>query len=203
MTDGQTADLLARARAGDADAIEELLLRHDPAVRASIDINPKWRSVLEPDDVLQVTYLEAVLDLPSFDGDDEGLASWLRAIARNNLRDAIRALERDKRPHPDRRVTPAAGQDSVLWLWNELTGGGASPSRGARNGEIRELLEERVAQLPNDYAETIRLVHFQGRSLTDAANVLGRTYGAVHLLHQRALSRLRRSLGSETRYLTD
>ena len=194
--------LLERARTGDEPAIEELLTLHDAGLRASIDINPKWRSVIGVDDVVQVTYLEAVLDLTKFQGNAGGFGPWLRSIAKNNLRDAIKGLEREKRPHPDRRVGAPSGQDSVIWLWNILTGSLTSPSSVAARDEIRATLEARIAQLPAAYAEVVRLVHFQDRSIEEAARAMGRTYGAVYLLHQRALDRMRRLLGTESQFFS-
>ena len=194
--------LLERARAGDEPALEALLLEHDGALRASIDINAKWRSVIEAEDVLQVTYLEAVLDLRTYRGDAAGFGPWLLRIATNNLRDAIKGLEREKRPHPDRRIGAPVGQDSVLWLWNFLTGGAASPSSVAAREEVRTALETGIAQLPAAYAEVIRLVHFRGRSIEEAASAMGRTYGAVYLLHRRALNRLGGLLGAESQFFS-
>jgi len=198
-----SAFLLERARIGDQASIEELLVRHDAEVRSTIDINPKWRSVLEADDVLQVTYLEAVLGLPHFKGEMAAFGPWLRTIARNNLRDAIKELERDKRPHPDQRVGVPAGQDSVVWLWNFLTGSSASPSSEAARGEIHATLKSKIDQLPVPYADAVTLVHFRGRSFDDAAKEMGRTYGAVCLLHRRALDRMRTLLGSESQFFSD
>jgi hypothetical protein len=51
--------LLRVAKTGDMDALGTLLKRHGPGVRAGLQINPKWRSVLEVDDVMQVTYFDA------------------------------------------------------------------------------------------------------------------------------------------------
>ncbi len=194
--------LLERARSGDQIAIEQLLQMHDTALRVSIDINPKWRSILEVDDVLQVTYMEAVLDLSKFQGDEASLGTWLRSIAQNNLRDAIKGLEREKRPHPDRRTNAPVEQDAVLWLWNFLTGSAFSPSGKIAHDEINDVLEMKVAELPVAYADVVRLVYFKEQGIADAASALERTYGAVYLLHQRALDRLRELIGSESQFFS-
>lgn len=194
--------LLERARTGDESAIEELLAQHDVALRAMIDINKKWRSIIETDDVLQVTYLEAVLDLAKYQGDVAGFGSWLGSIAKNNLHDAIKTLERQKRPHPDRRIGAPPGKDSILWLWNFLTGSSASPSGHAARDEIRTTLETQITQLPSAYEEVIQLVYFQGKSIEDSASAMGRTYGAVYLLHQRALNRMHQLLGTESQFFS-
>ena len=63
MTDNTptTEQLVRSAVAGDADALTKLLQKFGPEVERSLQINPVWQTVLEPADVMQVTYLEAFL----------------------------------------------------------------------------------------------------------------------------------------------
>ena len=58
---------LRAAIAGDIDAITKLLDRHGPEVERSLSIAREWRSVLESADVMQVTYLEAFLEVARYD----------------------------------------------------------------------------------------------------------------------------------------
>ncbi len=64
-------ELLDSAKGGNADALQLLLERYDARVRDRLDINPKWRTVVDRDDILQITYLEAFLQIASFNGDAE------------------------------------------------------------------------------------------------------------------------------------
>ena len=104
-------ELLDSAKGGDADALQLLLERHDGRVRDRLDIKPKWRTVVDRDDILQITYLEAFLQIACFKGDADVFGGWLDRIARNNLLDAVKELEGAKRSQPEDPVrvysTPA------------------------------------------------------------------------------------------------
>lgn len=117
-------ELLDSAKGGDADALQLLLERYDARVRDRLDINPKWRTVIDRDDILQITYLEAFLQIACFKGDADVFGCWLDRIARNNLLDAVKELERAKRPQPEDRVRAPRGRDSVIWLYDYVAGGG-------------------------------------------------------------------------------
>ncbi len=195
--------LLRRARAGDKQAIGELLLRHGPAIGGRLDINAKWQSVLEANDVLQVTYFEAFEQIAEFDGGASAFPAWLRRIAENNLRDAIQALKRAKRPPPDKRVGSQPGaQDDLAGLCELVTSSAASPSRHAARNEARRILEAEIETLPDDYRTVLQLVYWEEKSVADVALLIGRNRGAVHLLRIRARDRLRDRLGSASRFIS-
>ncbi len=195
--------LLHRAKAGDKQAIGELLLRHGPAIGERLDINKKWQSVLESKDVMQVTYFEAFEQIAQFGGGARAFPSWLRRVAENNLRDAVQGLERAKRPPPHKRIGSETGaQDDLAGLYDLVTGGTASPSRHAARNEARRILEAEIDTLPDDYRLVLRLVYLDDKPVADVALLIGRTKGAVHLLRIRAVERLRVRLGSASRFLS-
>lgn len=194
--------LLLRAQSGDKNALSELLLRHGPSIRSGLKINPKWRSVLDPEDVMQVTYFEAFERIAHLKEGARSFPAWLQRIAENNLRDAIAWLQREKRPQPERRVRKAEDHDPLAWLYDLISGGGGSPSRHAMGNETLKLLEEEIDKLPRDYGEVLRDVFLEGRSVADVADRMGKTPGAVHLLRIRAVERLRARLGSGSKFLS-
>lgn len=194
--------LLRLAKAGDRTALEELLLRHGPPIRNGLEINRKWRSMIEPDDVMQVTYFEAFEHIDGFSGDTHAFPRWLRQIAENNLRDAVQWLERNKRPQPENRVTDADQKDGVMWLYETVAGAGTSPSHQAARNEVRLLLDDEIDRLPEAYADVLRSIFIDGRSVADISKRLGKTRGAVHLLRIRAIDRLRNRLGSGSQFFS-
>ena len=193
-------ELVALAKAGDKDALSQLLVRHGPAVRRGLHINPKWRSVLEADDVMQVTYFDAFLHIAEFRSGADAFLAWIRRIAQNNLRDAVACLSRAKRPHPDKRVLAQSKEDSIWQLYELIAGTGTSPSGRLSSNETRGILTREMAGLPTDYERVLRATYFQGMSVSDVASSLGRTPGAVYLLRIRAVERLRLQLGSASRF---
>ena len=91
-------EALASAVGGDKDAASELLRLYGPQVEQCLRIDPAWRAYLDPADVMQVTYIEAFRHIRAFDPQRaDRFESWLRQMAENNLRDAIRGLSRQKR----------------------------------------------------------------------------------------------------------
>lgn len=187
-------DRYDRARAGELDAVAELLREHGPAVRARIGGETARAAGLDADDVMQVTYVEAFLRIADFAGTGaDAFRAWLAAIARHNLADGLRALAR--RGHP-------GNDDRVGDLLQQLAGGGTSPSRAAARGEVRQWIAAALAELPTDYARVVELYDLQGADIDRVAAELGRSRGAVHMLRLRAHDRLRALLGRADRFLT-
>ena len=193
------------AAAGDTEALAELLRRHGPEVHRRLHINPVWQAALDPADVMQVTYLEAFLQIGQLEArTDQAFVAWLTRLAQNNLRDAIKELERGKRLDPRLQIHAAPGQDTSTTRLPEGPGATAqTPSRDAARNEFQQALEAALAQLPTTYAEVVRRHDLEGRPIAEVATALGRSPGAVYLLRLRALDRLRDLLGSESRFFSD
>lgn len=189
--------LVARAVSGDADALGELLYQHGPAIEQNLRIGRAWRAALDPADVMQVTYLEAFLGIERFDPSRAGaFPAWLQRIAENNLRDAIRGLERQKRPPAEQRAELPVDGDSMMGLCVLLGATTTTPSRIMARGDLQRAVEAAVASLPPDYATVIRRYDLESQSIAQVAAELGRSPGAVHMLRARAHDRLRELLGS-------
>jgi len=195
--------LFRQARQGDDDALGRLLERFGPAARASLEIAPKWQGEIDPDDVMQVTYIDAFLRIGSCIAPHEGaFAGWLAQIARHNLLDAIRGLEADKRPPPTRRIELGVNGDDYAHLWGLLGATTTTPSRVVSSDEMRLLITNALERLPADYATVIRLLDLESRSVTETAQEMGRTRAAVHMMAGRARDRLREVLGGATKYFS-
>jgi RNA polymerase sigma factor (sigma-70 family) len=196
---------LCAARAGDLDALEQLLALAGAEVRDALRINPKWRSVLDVDDVMQVTYMEVFVRFDQFVGNRiDAFRRWISQIAQNNLRDAIRALECQKRPQPDKRVRIAAGhEDSYVSLCEMLGATSTTPSRAVAASEARSSIENALQQMPENYADSLRLFDLEGCTGPEVADRLGCSRVTAYLLRARARDRLRDLLGSASRFLSD
>ncbi|RMF76374.1 MAG: sigma-70 family RNA polymerase sigma factor [Planctomycetota bacterium] len=187
----------SRLRAGDLDAFERLLLITGPQVRATLDINPKWRAVLDADDVMQVTYLEAFVRFEHFIGTNlRSFVVWLKQIARNNMFDAIKALERDKRPQPDKRVLAGAGEDSYVSLCATLGVTSKTPSSVVAAAEAHTLIDQALAQMPEQYAAAVRYFDLEGLTGPDVAERLGCSRVTAFMLRSRVRALLWDMLGS-------
>ena len=199
-------ELIDQAVEGDTAALRTLLTRYGPEARRAIQgkIGKKWRAVLEEDDVMQVTYLEAFLHIDQLIGrNPASFVAWLKRIAENVLRDAIRELERKKRPNPAKRLHTTVTEESYVTLLDYVGGTSTTPSRHARRNEARDMIEHAMQQLPPDYRDVLQLHHLEGRGVTEVATKMGRSEGAVYMIRARALERLRSLLGAESKFFTD
>jgi RNA polymerase sigma-70 factor (ECF subfamily) len=92
-----TVELLGRARGGDAAALEELFARCLPPLRrwARGRLPAGARGLLETQDLVQDTVLNALRHLERFDSRHEGaLQAYLRQAVLNRIRDEARRLAR-------------------------------------------------------------------------------------------------------------
>jgi len=194
-------DWLASAVAGDRDALGRLLERYGPAVAANLQIGARWRGSLDAGDVMQVSYIEAFLHISSFDVENAAaFPAWLTRIAKNNLRDGIRALEA-RGNRAEQRVEATPSDDSCIGLLDLLVGSVSTPSTSMRNREACEQLHAALDQLPDDYASAVRLFDLEGRPIDEVAAALGRSTGAAYMLRQRAHDRLRTLLGPGSQFM--
>jgi len=197
MENDETAEeCLARALEGDSGAFETLLRTHEAELRALVRIGPLWRRSLEVEDILQVSYLEAFLRISTLrDRSLSGYRAWMRQLVENNLRDAVRALERDKRPDARRRQTQGPEGESARTLLQRLSREDETVSGPASAEEQVEALHASLRRLPKSYRTAIELFDLEELSADEVANRMERSRGAVHLLRSRGHDRLRELLG--------
>jgi len=205
MLDGnQREALLARAKRGEQAAVVSLLEEVGPEVRRRVEsrISRAHRSTIEADDVMQVTYLEAVLRMERFEmGGVREFVAWLSRMAENNLIDAVRELEAAKRPSPKKRVSPGWDQSAVNLV--EMLGSTSStPSRAVAGQEAVRFMQWALERLPPDYEKVIRMYDLEGQPVDAVAEALGRSPGAVYMLRARAHDRLREEMGPQSRFFS-
>lgn len=188
---------IARAMAGDEDALMELLQDHHAMLREQIAtlIPPSLRPLLDEDDILQDTYTEVFLDISSFTL-GASFAAWLFTIARHNLLDAIRCHKTSKRggkqgypmlPHFGTATHYTSSLDS-------LPGSDKNPSDEAMQKETRAGVKELVNLLPQSYRDVLIAYDIQGVEAADAAAMLKCSQGALYMRRLRALRKLRKML---------
>ena len=196
VTDSAHEATIERAIAGDRQALTDLLNEYAPTLERQLrsEINTRWRSVLDAEDVLQVTFLEAFLRIQSFRYRGQGSClAWLRRIARNNLLDAIRSLQAGKQLPPENRVSLGVGADSSWQLLELLGATSGTPSRQAVAKESENQLQQAISRLPRDYARVITLYDLEMNPVGKVAEIMERSKGAVFMLRARAIDLLRES----------
>jgi RNA polymerase sigma-70 factor (ECF subfamily) len=186
---GSLIALLAKARAGDSNALGQVLEGYREYLRllARARVGQEMRVRLDPSDLVQETLLEAQRDFPQFLGGSEAeLAVWLRRILARNLADQLKYHQSQKRD-----VGREQPLDPLIEQAHEaLAAPLSSPSKQASRREQAVVMASAMAQLPQDYREVITLRYVEGRSFDEVAAQMGRSAGAVRMLWMRALERL-------------
>lgn len=178
--DSRTSDLalIRRTAGGDLLAFESLVRRHQPAVFRFISL--LVRDGMDPEEILQETFLAARRTLPRYP-EDTPVRSWLLGLARQILH------RRD--PRWRRQVLESA----PLRELGEAAGWGRPTDEDERLAERlydKGFLERTLAALPPEDREILILRDLEGFSGEEAAAVAGLTEGAARTRLLRARLRL-------------
>lgn len=156
----------------------------------------RQRSKLDSSDIVQQTLLDAVARQDQFRGTtDAELAAWLRQILKNNLADALRHQQRDKRDVRREQPLDAQIDSSFSRTHGWLAAVQSSPSQRAVKQEDLLRLSLALAELPEPQHEVIVLHHLQGLKLAEVAQEIGRSEASVAGLLFRGLKSLHAALG--------
>ena len=163
-------------------ALFELLMRryNERLYRAARAIT---RDDREAEDVLQQAYVNAFSHLRQFRGQAQ-FATWLMRITIN---EALARVRRRGRYEP---FDDELSNVETFMPWNSTP----DPERQAFTGELRELLEWAIDQLPDGAREVFVLRDVEGLSTADTAASLEVSEDVIKTRLSRARAALRRSL---------
>ncbi len=184
--------LLERSRQGDQEAFTALFHKYQRrlAVLVYYKLGAGQRPLLlEVDEILQETFLEAFRDLSRFEYRSAGaFFRWLSRIADHVLADAARYHGRRKRHavalERFRSESNPQGPEPVDTK---------TPSRLLADKEAVERLLDKLDSLPEDYRQAIVLTKMEGLTTAEMGARLGRSREAAALLLHRALKRFRQT----------
>ena len=154
-------ELIRRARAGDQDALAELVMIHGDRVyglllRFGLDAD-------EADEVTQEVFVRAWRALPRFE-ERARFSTWLYRIAFN---EAQRRLARRPPPH---REPAADGEDAIAAIPEPARRG---PEALTLEREFEETLERALDRLPAEWRAAVVLRDIEGLSTHEAAEIAG------------------------------
>jgi RNA polymerase sigma-70 factor (ECF subfamily) len=172
--------------------------RHYLCLLARVQLAPRLQGKLDASDVVQQTLLEAYQKRDQFRGHSDGeWLAWLRQILAHNLADAVRAFGQAKRNVARERSLEDALVQSSVRLESWLAAEQSSPSQHAQRHERAIHLADALATLPEAQRQALELRYWQGWSLAQIAEHLGRSHEAVAGLLKRGLQQLRTQLHEE------
>lgn len=162
---------------------------------ARLQLDPKLRMKLDESDVVQQTMLHAHKARSQFRGNTaEEFAAWLRKILARNIAHAARDYSRKKRDAARERSVQDALAESSLRLENWLVSDQSTPSEQAVRNERVLRLAEGIESLSEVERDVVILHYWQGCTLAEVGEQIGRTSGAVAGLMHRAVKKLGRAL---------
>jgi RNA polymerase sigma-70 factor (ECF subfamily) len=192
--------LLARARAGDAQAREQLFekCRSYIGLVARTQVESWLRTKVDASDIVQQTLLEAHRGFDRFQGQTDGeWLAWLRKILSHNTADFVRKYHctekrQARREVPLHRLVGDGSRELNL----DPADPGESPSQFVLRREREIEVADAIAQLPADYQEVILLRNLQRLPFDEVAQRMGRSRPATQMLWMRALRKLQDQLST-------
>ena len=190
LADDELARLVA---ARDPEAVRLVTMRNNQRLfRAAWSI---LKDRAEAEDAVQSAYLRAFAAIGGFEG-RSSLSTWLTRIAINEALGRQRAARR-------RRARLDAESVVDLDEYREKLMRGStpalSPEGAAARGQLRRLLEEAIARLPDAFRLVFVLREIEGLSVEEAAETLGIPAATVKTRHLRARRRLQEALAPEVK----
>ncbi len=178
--------LIARAAAGDPDALETLYERYAPAVMGQAVKLIGDQAAAE--EIVQETFWRVWRSADTFQAQRGAFSGWLFGIARNLSIDFFR--RRKARPQPalhdteERRIDrmPDPDRDVAEAAWITI-----------KRRQVRAALDT----LPPAQRSVIEMAYFQGMTRQEIAAATGEPLGTIHTRARLALQKLRETLQSQ------
>jgi RNA polymerase sigma-70 factor (ECF subfamily) len=181
-----TTSTIDRARAGDRQALAELVLAERSTIARAL---LRFRlSPADRDDLVQAVTLRILEKLPTFVG-GSSISTWVFRIARNEAVDFLRSRARWRSSEP--APSSEEGESAAPLLMSK----DALPDAALIAAEEGARVAEAVAALPADMRQAVEAHYGAGRPLDDLAAELGVEPTTVRTRLHRARQRVRESLG--------
>lgn len=167
-------NIIARARRGDADAFEQLVVAYrDQVFRLALRM---CGNEADADEVAQEAFLSAWKALPNFRGDSQ-FSTWLYQLTSHA---AIDLMRREKRQIAAEDITEVSAPDPA-----------PGPQQQAEQSETRQAVRDAMAQLSPEYRQIVVLRFLQELSYEEIGAVLKLPPGTVKSRLNRAKSQLK------------
>ena len=177
------AEFVARVKAGETDAFEELVRRHGRRVYRSLV--GLLGSAEEAEDALQDAFFKAFQHLPEFEGRSR-FSTWLVRIALNTGLQRLRG----------RKDFETLDDNSDEFRPRQIQAWMENPEDLYSREELRKLVEQEVMKLPAKYRVALMLRDLEELSTEEAANALGLTIPGLKARVLRGRLMLRESMVS-------
>lgn len=177
------ADAVGRARTGDLEAFNELVLRHQDAA-----FNVAYRLLGDPDTAADMTQDALIAAYRKLDTYHNGsFRAWLLRIVSNRCLDELRRVKRHRTDYLD-DLTPDS--DDGAAIPSPLP----TPEQAAQQNELHRLIQDCINALGADQRVTLVLCDVQGLSYQEIAESTQTHIGTVKSRLARARAAMRACL---------
>jgi RNA polymerase sigma-70 factor (ECF subfamily) len=164
-------ETVAAAAGGDEQAFSALWRWLHPSLARYLQVVAPW----EWEDLESEVWYSIARDLGSFSGDERAFRAWALTIARHRMIDAARRRSR--------RV------DTLPIVDIDRASEGDASTLATYEAELAEALDV-LRSLPSSQAEVLALRVIGGLTVSETAEALGKSEGAVRVLAHRGLRQL-------------
>ena len=180
------AQMITSILAGDKEQFHELIRPYERSVyKMALSF---MRNEPDAEDVAQEAFLKAFRKLADFRGQAK-FSTWLISITLNEARGrlrrqaGVRMESLDESPEEGGHVSPALLRD-----WREV------PSEALERQEVRQMLQDAIANLSPLYREVLLLRDVEEFSIQETATALALTTSTVKVRLHRARTMMQREL---------
>jgi RNA polymerase sigma-70 factor (ECF subfamily) len=183
------AEMIAAILAGETQLYHELIRPYERNVY--LMALSYMKNEADAEDVAQEAFVKAFRNLASFRAEAR-FSTWLISITLNEAKSRLRRKllvpmdSLDAPPDDDHNVSPALLRD-----WREI------PSEVLERGEIRQLLQEAIEQLPDIYRRVFLLRDVQEMNINETAEALNISIPSVKVRLHRARMMLQKQLAPQ------
>ncbi|TWT94468.1 RNA polymerase sigma factor [Stieleria varia] len=197
---GGDAQLIARVKQRDADALAQLIQHHQNRLAGFIRAitGEHLLKLVEVDDLVQEVSATALSSLQTAPLEQYEPMQWLQHVARRRVVDAHRfhfgAQRRDANRQQSMNAGGADGDSPGMGLEQMLAASMTSPS-AAFSRDIRMMrLQEAIEGLNDEQKSAVRMRYAEGLPTKEIAERLGKTDVAVRVLLSRSMRQLEKIL---------
>lgn len=186
MSSTNERNLVERAKSGDIEAFEQLIISCEKKV-----FNIAYRMIGNYDDaneLAQEVFLKAFRSIKKFKGDSL-FSTWIYKITANVCLDELRKRKK--------KVVISLDQDIELnegEVKRQIPDDAPTPDLEVESNEIKSAVNESIQQLPEDYKSVIILRDIQGFSYTEISKIVNCPEGTVKSRINRARQALKKIL---------
>lgn len=200
-TETPLTELIERARARDAAALDELFARCRSylGLAARVRVESWLQAKADASDLVQQTMMEAYRGFDRFQGRTEGeWLAWLKRILEHNAADFVRQYQGGKRRVGKEVPLAGAGPESASRPGIDPAAATDTPSQALARFESELQLAAALEQLSPDHREVIILRNLQRLPFDAVAERMNRTRPAAQMLWTRAIQKLQQLMAAPT-----